>query len=248
MPPPCQCGILIQVSIELPELPKIPGHLEALAGAGWDTEEHDERVRVGSLLIPPLFTLSILRRDTPSTWAVILGFHVNERAEIALEQVSSIGEEVPAALEEITEHLTIEQWRAIAVIQLVVQDIKDQLGANAADWFRAPDAIERTEVHDWLRERIGIGATIGARVNRAEVSEVLEGVRTLPDPQRRVRVTGEHLEKVAEVYRVADAEGRPPTQAVSVYFDTSHSTAARWVGMARKRGLLPPTKPGKGRA
>jgi len=36
---------------------------------------------------------------------------------------------------------------------------------------------------------------------------------------------------------------QPPT--VAKQFQVSHSTAARWVGMARQRDLLPQTTPGK---
>lgn len=62
---------------------------------------------------------------------------------------------------------------------------------------------------------------------------------------RRNRVTEDHLRDVVAVYREADADGRPPTRAVADHFETSHSTAARWVGHARRNGLLGPTQAGK---
>lgn len=67
-------------------------------------------------------------------------------------------------------------------------------------------------------------------------------------PRRRRTVTREHLAEVAEVYREAVGRGEPPTMAVKERFTTSHSTAARWVGMAREQGELgaaDTTRPGE---
>jgi hypothetical protein len=49
----------------------------------------------------------------------------------------------------------------------------------------------------------------------------------------------DHLLKVAEVYK-----GSPdrPTRAVEAWGHCSYSTAARWVGLARRRGFLPPAQ------
>lgn len=52
-------------------------------------------------------------------------------------------------------------------------------------------------------------------------------------PKRRDSVTRKHLEEVAEVYRQAVEDGAAPTMAVATRFNASHSTATRWVGMAR---------------
>lgn len=63
-------------------------------------------------------------------------------------------------------------------------------------------------------------------------------------PSRR-RMTDEHLADVAAVYRAAWQSGGNPTQAVADQFNTSHSTAARWVSLARKAEFLPVTDPGR---
>lgn len=57
--------------------------------------------------------------------------------------------------------------------------------------------------------------------------------------QRRRRITPEHLQEVAKIYAKAQDGGEPPTRAVQYHFDVSHSTAAKWVGAARKSDLLP---------
>lgn len=57
--------------------------------------------------------------------------------------------------------------------------------------------------------------------------------------------TDEALRKVAVVYQLHHACGLPPTRAVEIIFELPRSTAGRWVGMARERGLLGPTTPGR---
>jgi hypothetical protein len=64
-------------------------------------------------------------------------------------------------------------------------------------------------------------------------------------PAKRRRITRAFLEEVAKVYR-ANVEGGMPTAAVAEHFGANHSTAARWVGLARNDyGLLPPTSSGR---
>jgi transcriptional regulator with XRE-family HTH domain len=79
----------------------------------------------------------------------------------------------------------------------------------------------------------------GADIVPSEPSEVRSGGR------RRNAVTDDHLRSVAGIYRCAVESGEAPTWAVAAAFDGSHSTAARWVGMARARGFLGGTTPGR---
>jgi hypothetical protein len=60
-------------------------------------------------------------------------------------------------------------------------------------------------------------------------------------PQRGRRLSDEHLEDVADVYRIAYNENRWPTETVMQKFGTSRATAGRWVAEARRRRFLPPT-------
>lgn len=74
-----------------------------------------------------------------------------------------------------------------------------------------------------------------------DVTPLIEaGLRVAAAPRRRT-ITDEHLAGVARVYQQARRDGDPPTRAVADAFTTSYSTAARWVGMAREAGKLPPT-------
>jgi len=59
----------------------------------------------------------------------------------------------------------------------------------------------------------------------------------------RPRISREHLEQVAEIYRTHFDDR--PTDAVRRAFGLTESTADRRIKAARNAGLLPPTTPGK---
>lgn len=66
------------------------------------------------------------------------------------------------------------------------------------------------------------------------------------DRGERPRLGVDHYRKVADVYRLAFAEGRPPTKTVAEHFQVSTSTAGSWVSRARnKYGLLGETSSGE---
>ena len=66
---------------------------------------------------------------------------------------------------------------------------------------------------------------------------------------RRLRSAGSRRAsanaEVAQVYRQAWEDGRPPTRAVAAYFTISQSAAAKRVSRARQAGYLPATTRGK---
>jgi hypothetical protein len=55
------------------------------------------------------------------------------------------------------------------------------------------------------------------------------------------------LEKVAELYRRARAEGRGVTELIEVSETVTTTTAYGLIGEARRAGLLPPSRPGRKR-
>jgi hypothetical protein len=57
---------------------------------------------------------------------------------------------------------------------------------------------------------------------------------------KRYKITEQHLKEVARVYSEAVERGEPPTREVAEVFEVAHSTAAKWVGTARRKDLLPP--------
>jgi hypothetical protein len=62
---------------------------------------------------------------------------------------------------------------------------------------------------------------------------------------RRNRITDERLAQVAEVYREAIEHDRPPKKSVAAALNVAVSTAGRYIVLARKKGHLGPTEPGK---
>ena len=63
---------------------------------------------------------------------------------------------------------------------------------------------------------------------------------------RPVQWTPGRLAEVAQVYKAAWAEGRPPRKAVAEYFVLTLPAAAKLVSRARKAGLLGKTTRGRG--
>lgn len=68
-----------------------------------------------------------------------------------------------------------------------------------------------------------------------------------PEVGKRYRLTPAHLKSVAAVYLDALRSGGGPTLAVADHFGVPHSTAAKWVGRARKQGTLRATSKGVAR-
>jgi hypothetical protein len=108
-------------------------------------------------------------------------------------------------------------------------------------------------VNDWLNE------------NAQTVQMILDSPRAPAEWQRRVRKSQkqlaeasvgrrgrkpqyglEHFEAVANVYRKAQMQRKPPTEAVAEWGNVNTSTAAKWVSRARNEyGLLPKTTQGR---
>jgi hypothetical protein len=61
----------------------------------------------------------------------------------------------------------------------------------------------------------------------------------------RRKITAEHLEQVAVIYRRHAAISKRPTEAVADAFGVPRDTASKWVRRARDAGLLGPTSKGK---
>jgi hypothetical protein len=64
-------------------------------------------------------------------------------------------------------------------------------------------------------------------------------------PRRGSPITDDHLGQVAEIYRAALKRGDPPTQTIAKQMHAARSTAARWVALARERGHLGASLPGR---
>ncbi|BFM23490.1 hypothetical protein [Microbacterium sp. che218] len=92
---------------------------------------------------------------------------------------------------------------------------------------------------NWAHLTLLLGGEARARVSSSGEKDAALDILSTTRPRKRKRtsITEAHLEAVAQVYLAAPQK---PTLAVERHFITNHSTAARWVGLARKAGLLPP--------
>lgn len=72
-----------------------------------------------------------------------------------------------------------------------------------------------------------------------------EYVQDARRPRSGAPLTDDDLQNVADLYRAALADGRPPTQTIANEMHASRATAARWVARARERGLLGAAIPGR---
>lgn len=118
---------------------------------------------------------------------------------------------------------------------------------------KALDLLRKTKPMEWWKRsafmRLVVDDVIRATPATADQGPTIATLRaamTTPITPRRRRATDAHLLAVAETYRAAWQDGSPPTKAVAAAFSVSHSTAARWVGAARKAGHLGPSDSSRG--
>ncbi|GAA4399054.1 hypothetical protein GCM10023153_24640 [Ornithinibacter aureus] len=104
-----------------------------------------------------------------------------------------------------------------------VAEVRDEDAADALDWFFDG------------QDHSGYAAVQGAMAK--ELAR-----RTTNQHRGRPPVDPALIEEAAEVYRAAE---HTPLQAVADAQGVSRPTASRRVKLARERGLLPPTTPGK---
>jgi hypothetical protein len=110
--------------------------------------------------------------------------------------------------------------------------------------------LRRFPLGDWVAfacSMVGVGnqggvtTTSGEWKTEAYRSDVERVVRRA---RRRNTVTDDFLRDVARIYR-ASADSAPVEAVKDAYGPVGHSTAARWVKLARDRGFLPKTSRGK---
>lgn len=123
------------------------------------------------------------------------------------------------------------------------------LGDEAVTW----ETLRRVPLGRWLRHLMTQAAwkvtgptTMQTGMSRDErvgfYEQYAKGGRR---PRQGSPLTDEHLRRVADLYRAALERGDAPTQTIAHEMHAARSTAARWVAMARERGLLGPAKRGQ---
>lgn len=177
------------------------------------------RVRFGNIDVPALFQMDISQSE-PEHRLVSLLFRVApESNELALPIVIALNNDVDAGLRWVRELKPIADWKAVALVQLTWSAFSssalEPAGKNIEDV--TPDS-ELLAIFEGM------------------VSS-LSGVSTRR--RRRNTVSEDLLQEVAEVYRAA-ISGGAPTEAVKQHFHVSHSTATRYVRLARAANHLGP--------
>jgi hypothetical protein len=177
--------------------------------------ETAKQTKLGELVVPELFELEVTEHDqgnpdNPPLVINLLFAVVDERVELCGLIAPPL--EVLDALDHLRDQRSLDGWKRLALVSLAEGQAQDALRASG----RPGDKEERFDF----------------------IVEAMDRANRTPMARRRNRVTAEHLVEVARVYREAWEVGEHPTIAVQNHFEVSHSTAARWVGKARRAGHL----------
>lgn len=215
-----------------------------------DIEELPDLAQVGTVLLPEFFHLAVGTEGmwatdwpTEDDFALFLNFQVLD-GRLLLSEVRAAGPDLPVAYDRFRKVVPTKLWKPLAVSLMVGylarfmeegrrpdEEMLPAHGPRAvASYESRPSAAMR-----WI-EQLESHASEAYAVARDRPP------RTLKDPikRKRNRITVDFLKDVARVYSSADKIGLPPTREVANHFKAPHSTAAKWVSTARKRGILPP--------
>lgn len=223
----------------------LPVGIQDYPGVGWPLaasfpEWNPIPVSIGKVHLPRTFHTLI----TPSSaddphdpeWALTL-MYVVENDDVLLAMAVAGGEELPELLERVRKLRPLRWWQRRALRYVVADEaersIENMTEAAEREEEQPPPPLELTQRISTSRDWLGPG-----RSYSEWHAEVLQAAHTLPLGRRRGRITREHLEEVARIYRAAWEKGLPPTTAVAEHFDRPHSTAADWVLRARRAGVL----------
>ncbi|MET9411308.1 hypothetical protein ABZX90_37025 [Streptomyces sp. NPDC002935] len=181
----------------------------------FDSELRIRHVTIDYVTYPDDFFMVIQTSEMMATsepTAIFVNFKASTADGVRLVKVHGMGEWVPY-LGEIVQHFPPLAWTERAKAEIV-------------KFLQLPG----------MREQLATAAVPRPEGERSADQTAEVGV------QRRRKITPEHLEEVAKIYNHAQSEDEPPTRAVQNHFGVSHSTAAKWVGSARRIGLLPPVE------
>ncbi|MGA6159624.1 hypothetical protein ACPEIC_40520 [Stenotrophomonas sp. NPDC087984] len=218
-----------------------------------DIDDLPDLVQVGTILLPEFFYLAI---GTEGMWsdrwpedddfALFLRFFVFE-GRVTMSEARSSGCDLPEAFYRVDSITPSKHWKRIGIIYMTRyltqfaeegerpdEDMLPPHGPRAVTSYTTkPEAAMK-----WLEQ-------LQSQVAEAYATAQDGSPTPRPKPKvrrKRNRITDEFLLEVAQVYLDAEREGLPPTREVATRFDAPHSTAAKWVGTARKRELLPPAE------
>jgi hypothetical protein len=209
--------------IESTPLPK--GWRALAVPTNWDLEEAELRIRpvtIDYVTYPDDFfmviqTPEMIAKDELTT--IIVSFKASEAEGVKLVRITGLGADWVTHLAEIVQKFPPTEWTKHAKSVVV-------------------KFLQEPELRKFYAEAV---ADLPRQEGEGAVGQPIE-----PGVQRRRKITRAHLEEVAKIYNEAHENDEPPTRAVQHHFGVSHSTAAKWVGAARRNGLLPPVESTEG--
>lgn len=228
-------------------------------------------VKVGDAIVPSRFILEVQPEGAEDV-AIAVQYEVIDGV-LANTTLVTEGIDALQAADVLRKGMPLEAWGRYAITQLSTQMLLTQLIRQSdvptlARLLKRPEE-EAAAFADAVRSDWGGSLLIGlpgeepvSVMDDSPLAEALAATRARFDTQgpasivttpstpvrgkpRRNSVTKQHLHEVATVYREAVEAGKPPTKEVAERFAASHSTAARWVGMARTEGYLGAAKRGR---
>lgn len=220
LPFACRCGIVVFVS----ELTSVPPGWQAIAWpAAWrpdQTEGELDLEQVGYVLLPTRFTLCVVppvdlfkKQDAESDPAAFfISFEV-VTGELICYSIYGPTIDLTKGLEILIKNVPPERWEPLAIAKITEFLAFEEVR-------HVPRNVQQRVASSAVRQFGSTGSQRGGKR----------------------RITIEHLAEVATIYKLAKEEGKPPTRAVQERFSVSHSTAAKWVGAARRENLLPPAR------
>lgn len=227
-----------------------------------DVPELPKLVQVGPVLLPEFFHLVI---GTEDAWMVdrkghthinagqtvlFLDFQIFE-GEIDMAHATSVYFDLPEVYEKVRKVVNPGKWKRLG-IHYMVQYLTEFLEEGgrpdhdpASSGWAYPSAKPRNPYGHRPKNAVEWLDKLQTHASEA-YAEAREYPASYPAPRkRRHRITDEFLQEVANVYQMAENMGTPPTREVANHFKVPHSTAARWVGSARKKKKLPPAAQGR---
>ncbi|WP_152648660.1 hypothetical protein [Streptacidiphilus anmyonensis] len=207
-----------------------------------EVDELPKLVQVGPVLLPQFFHFTI---GTEGMWdtkqpigdrdfVLYANLQILE-GTVRMQSAQCFGDDIASAFSKAMTVLPADRWIPTAIhfitqylVEFVNQGHVPDLPYNLWDVSALGSHDNPKSAVEW-QEKL-----------RGEAAEAYAAARNAPTPGRRRRITDEFLREVARVYMLEDEAGFPPTRAVADHFKAPHSTAAKWVGAARRKGLIPP--------
>lgn len=169
-------------------------------------------VQVGFVLLPEYFAWALELPEMGATDEEPRGLIVSFKANpdgLEIMLIHGANVDLEYWLAHVVERLPMEHWKPLATAEMV-------------RW------LAQDEVRQHVPQLAGSD----------ERPKVLLAKERPAEKRKRFKITEQHLSEVARVYTEAVERGEPPTMEVAEMFEVAHSTAAKWVGAARRQGLL----------